>query len=168
MNLNTILNPIQFSEAKQVGVIYHFAGGLNDLLSILKMGGLFSYHWNYISFTRDYNLKDYENESWGPVRLAFNGDAMSNKYKIEPFHDESNLGISQRSKGRTEAEERVMWTKEKVFPCLNYCIECSIDYNEWHPTNDDDRAKNKTIVDLLATYNIPLNIEEQSWRPVKL
>ena len=84
-------------EAKQVGTIYHFTR-LGALQSILETNKLISQR-NYISFTR--------NKNWYPwktsVKLSFDGDKLSNKYKIQPFSDIDNI-----IKGSDEYEERVM------------------------------------------------------------
>ena len=84
-------------EAKQVGTIYHYTS-LGALQSILETNKLISQR-NYISFTR--------NKNWWPwktsIKLSFDGDKLSNKYKIQPFSDIDNI-----IKGSDEYEERVM------------------------------------------------------------
>ena len=84
-------------EAKQVGTIYHYTR-LGALQSILETNKLISQR-NYISFTRNKNLYPWNTS----VKLSFDGDKLSNKYKIQPFSDIDNI-----IKGSDEYEERVM------------------------------------------------------------
>jgi len=101
-------------EAKQVGILYHFTT-INNLEDILKSKGLKSDFFDYISFTRNFNLQktsDYFKDH--KVRLTFDGNKLSNKYKIEPFID--NVGKITRKYG--EYEERILWPSGKLLPCF--------------------------------------------------
>lgn len=91
------------NEAKQVGTIYHFTT-YDKSLSIILNQQMTSKE--YISFTRNYDLKDaYSNDvNWGDVRITIDGNKLSNKYKIEPFLDTKNS--IKRNKG--ENEERII------------------------------------------------------------
>lgn len=108
---------ISISEGKQVGTLYHFTR-LGNLSNMLDDGFDMTSNNEYISFTRDYNLIDYEtrknqlaknakmSNNWGEdyfVRLSIDGDKLSNRYKIEPFMDIKN-GVSHKS---SESEERI-------------------------------------------------------------
>ena len=78
-------------EGKQVGVLYHFTEPTR-LKSILGNKGLKSFR-EYISFTRNFNLQKqsiYLKDS--TIRLAFDGNKLSEKFKIEPFLDDVNGG----------------------------------------------------------------------------
>lgn len=109
---------IAISEGKQVGILYHFTR-LGNLANMLDDNFDMTSNNKYISFTRDYNLIDYHKKgnslsknyknltSWGEdfiVRLAIDGDKLSNKYKIEPFMDIAN-GVNHNN---SESEERII------------------------------------------------------------
>jgi len=103
-------------EAKQVGLIYHFTTLENAwlILSDMELVTDDSTDFNAfdsgfslkraregVSFTRNKNLKITANaggkagKSWGAVRIVFDGDKMSNKYKFEPYVDTQNHVITQ-------------------------------------------------------------------------
>ncbi len=100
-------------EGKQVGVLYHFTNymfakmiiddGLK-LKVVSKPKGLHKTpdYAKYVSFTRNKDLKSPTIDR--EVRFKVDGDAMSNRYKIEPFAD-IKAGFGRRSSD--EAEERV-------------------------------------------------------------
>ena len=81
------------SEAKQVGVIYHYTDK-KGLAGILKSNSIKSNdeHYlgnviNYISFTRNKNFHK-KGMSFGvklEYRIAIDGNKLSNRYKIKPF-----------------------------------------------------------------------------------
>lgn len=84
----------RFSEAKQVGVLYHFTS-INYLESIvlsnyvLKSGTSIKQNSKripVISFTRDFNLKNTFLIST-ECRIAVNGNKLSERYKIQPYAD---------------------------------------------------------------------------------
>ena len=114
MNI-TFRDFISLSEGKQVGILYHFTR-LSNLANMLDDGFDMKSNHKYVSFTRDYNLIDYHKksnqisknfefqDSWGNdtvVRLAIDGDRLSNRYKIQPFMDTTN-DVTPQS---TEQEE---------------------------------------------------------------
>ena len=96
----TFTDFIAISEGKGVGTLYHFTR-VQSLLNMI--GGDFNMksHQDYISFTRNYNLMDYDNfkndlsldykmgDKRG-IRISIDGDKLSNKYKIKPFLDVTN------------------------------------------------------------------------------
>ncbi len=94
-------------ERKQVGIIYHFTSfdGFVGMLAGNKLI-LKSIFYDYISFTRDYDLvtRSGEFES-AEVRIAVYGDLLSDKYHIEPFNFYDLHG--ERGWGQTESEERI-------------------------------------------------------------
>lgn len=124
---NTIISFKDFiaiSEGKQVGVLYHFTR-LSSLISMFPDFEMMS-HQEYISFTRNYNMMDYENfkndfsidqEKYGinrRVRIAIDGDKLSNKFKIEPYLDKPN----QISRSSGEYEERIKKDKVSIKCCI--------------------------------------------------
>lgn len=65
-------------EAKQVGIIYHFTS-MHSLFRILDTNKMKS-NLGHISFSRNYRL-GYNDAD---VRIAFDGNKMSNKFKFQP------------------------------------------------------------------------------------
>jgi len=108
-------------EAKQVGILYHFTEP-RKLRSIFQRNGLVSNLNDYISFTRNFNLQKISDFHDNTVRLVFDGDKLSNKYKIEPFLDRDN-NINRHI---GEFEERILWRKSKVLQCLFALIQVDI------------------------------------------
>jgi len=94
-------------ERKQVGKLYHFTNPFN-LNHIINDGYLDTQSgrgYNYISFTRN---KDFNKSSawWEQtVRFTLDGDKLSDKYKIEPYHD------PDLAHGSNEMEERIIAKK---------------------------------------------------------
>lgn len=99
------------AEGKQVGVIYHFTGFQNawGILSDQQLkadtdtdfyavggGFVFKRARDGVSFTRNHDLRKTANtggkegEIWAAVRIAFDGNKLSNKHKIEPVVDVDN------------------------------------------------------------------------------
>lgn len=97
-------------ESKNYGTLYHFTDeeGLNG---IIDSGGLISNFYDYISFTRSFvppRVGHLENRY---VRLAYNGNKLSNKYKINPFLDKDySIGRQHGS----ESEEIIKWPERKL------------------------------------------------------
>lgn len=98
-------------ERKQLGTIYHFTQSLWMLSCILeedvlKIGGGFE----GISFTRNKNMWDIKYMSIDDsirykIRISFDGDRMSDKWKFEPFLYDGDFDF------KGEAEERVLMDK---------------------------------------------------------
>ena len=87
---NTLASAVQ--GAKQVGPLYHYTC-YESALKILKSDKLTT-RSGWISFTRNKNLhrRDREElelvELCTDVRLEFDGDRLSNRYRIEPYQYE--------------------------------------------------------------------------------
>ena len=94
-------------EGKQVGTIYHFTS-YESALGILKDKYVLKNLTpdadgeTFVSFSRNRDLKSPTISR--NVRFTIDGDALSNKYKVEPFAD-VKAGFGRRSSD--EAEERV-------------------------------------------------------------
>ena len=143
---------IEIEERKQVGILYHFTR-ISSLQSIEDSGFCLGSHQDYISFTRNFDMinpKKYDNElSLGEsshiVRIAIDGDKLSDLYKIEPFIDVVNN--IKRKQG--EDEERVLKAgikkKHKDRVCIKKCI-IQIDII------DNDNVG--ILKDLKSSYNI--------------
>lgn len=126
---------IAIAEGKQVGTIYHFTR-FTSLLNMLNNNFDLSSHNDYISFTRNYNMIEYKNDfsidyKLGDkriVRLAIDGDKLSNKYKIEPYLDTDNF--VNRSSG--ENEEII---KRNYISIKNEIKQIDIVYGSLDPNN---------------------------------
>lgn len=113
---------IEKYSAKQVGIIYHFTKAKN-LLDILENNTLKGYIDKYgyaISFTRDKELW-YNNSS---VRILFNGDSLSNTYKIEPFNFFQEKSAAYNASNSNESEERI-WL-DKIDNVISYILSIDI------------------------------------------
>ena len=123
IKLIEILNEI--NEAKQVGDIYHFTGikdmdGNRYLMKILNSGYLKPNEDNQISTTRNKKVDIYPFYGHYPdylARLNFDGDKISNKYKIRPFLFEPQGRPAYKEK--SEFEEQIV-TNGKNFPIYPY------------------------------------------------
>lgn len=124
----------KINERKQVGIIYHFTGGrmknyidrfneLYEKINDMITNGFKTYEYNYISFTRNFNLKTPSNKySWGFIRFTIDGTKLSDNYKVEPYVDaESNI---TRASG--EAEERVIVGTNKYLHINKYIISIDL------------------------------------------
>ena len=93
-------------EAKQVGTIYHFTdyrAAMNIIKDKYVLKNYSTYpNDTYVSFTRNRDLKSPTISR--NVRFTIDGDALSNRYKVEPFAD-VKAGFGRKSSD--EAEERI-------------------------------------------------------------
>jgi len=94
-------------EGRQRGVLYHFTNesGFNG---IIDNNGIKSYLHDFISFTRSFKPPKGSHVEYSNIRFAFDGDKLSNKFKIEPYSDY----------GYDEFEERIKWPSQKILPCM--------------------------------------------------
>lgn len=117
--MNNLIDILKESldEAKQVGTIYHFTDyeAADKIVNsdfklktsapldpVRDASGKLPDYAKYISFTRDKNLKSPTISR--DVRFVIDGDALSNRYKTEPYAD-IKAGFGRRKSD--ESEERV-------------------------------------------------------------
>ena len=79
------------NEGKQVGILYHWTK-LKNLENIIKINKLNTSHaghgtFDYISTTRSKNKLQSGISEHSDVALVLDGDKISNKYKVIPYHD---------------------------------------------------------------------------------
>lgn len=122
MKFKEILN-----EAKQVGTIYHYTSLSKCIKILLDNKLLHSHEGNFISFTRNQNFHFYPRESIDTeIRIAFDGNKLSEKYKITPYND---WNFSTKTKEERiifdEDEERLNNIKE-INNIKNYIINITI------------------------------------------
>ncbi len=154
---------IAIAEGKQVGTIYHFTR-FSSIIEMLENGfNLFS-HQEYISFTRNYNMIDYEKykndlsfdykigDKRG-IRIAIDGDKLSNKYKIEPFNDLENKVNRQNA----EAEERITKRSVSIDCCIKQIdvIGSELQFNEINKLVKEYNIKNNKNIQV--KYSKTLN-----------
>ncbi len=114
MNLNDIIKEIKIKESKQVGLLYHFTslGSLASILSsdfMVRDGEYGHDDGDFISFTRDKNflkLKRHITANRPYVRITFDGNKLSDKYKFTPHQYDSIYGRDNEDIG-DEQEERL-------------------------------------------------------------
>ena len=133
---------INIVEAKQVGTLYHFTDlfGAWRILednqlkvgdktgSFVANGGMFisTAPRTHVSLTRNPRLianaaaGASEDRPWGEIRIALNGDKLSQKNHIEPYNDRPNS--LHRLHG--QAEERIVKDVVDITGCV-----LSVDFN---------------------------------------
>jgi hypothetical protein len=127
---------VSINEAKQVGILYHYTG-YSQAIDILKDGklrsdiggplGKLDNPYYSISFTRNRNFHKHARALTHagnniPIRFTFDGNKMSNNFKITPY---AQSGF-EKTKQSFEAEEVI--TSKKVFDVSlsNYLISVDI------------------------------------------
>jgi hypothetical protein len=101
------IKPLNISEAKQVGILYHYTL-LDYLVSIINDNALKALGTTtfgpIISFTRDKNFHNVKRNIMGTeCRIVIDGDKLSNNYKITPIAEKD----FKRNTNNTESEERI-------------------------------------------------------------
>ena len=97
------------NEYKSVGPLYHYTT-TKGLEAILKQDKMISKQYDFISFTRNPALKFYDRN----IRIVFNGDAMSNKFHIEPYlYDEDKDPLFQSGFGDEPGEPRMTYAERR-------------------------------------------------------
>jgi hypothetical protein len=81
----------EITEGKQVGTLYHWTT-LKNLIDIIKINRLNPGHHssgasNYISTTRSKDKTQFEIAEDSDAALVLDGDKISNRHKIIPYHD---------------------------------------------------------------------------------
>jgi hypothetical protein len=136
-------------ESKQVGTLYHFTS-FDSLESILKTNTIKGSWGNqdvkgkYISTTRNKNFwKDDPNLGAEElnVALVFNGNKLSNKYKIKPYAYEPYRDLDRSG---SEAEELVLLPQGILPNVRSYLLGVML------------LEPNKNIEKMLTKLNIPI------------
>jgi hypothetical protein len=139
-------------EAKQVGLLYHFTS-LDSLKRIVEED-LMRGSWGnsdlkgkYISVTRDKNLyKNYPNLGAEELHLAivFDGDKLSNKYKIRPYMYEPYRDLDKFS---SESEELIMLPNGVLPNVSHYMLGVM-------PLPSSFSRKEKQVISFLTKANV--------------
>lgn len=117
-----MIKSFKLFESKQVGIIYHFTS-LFSLYEILsrKEPYLYSSYVNYISCTRDFNMKSPELRLEKQCcRITLDGNKISENFKVKSYFDRTCL-ISKDD----EREERID-TSNKIIDLKKYCLRIDI------------------------------------------
>ena len=145
-------------ERKQIGLLYHWTY-IDALEKILRTDKMWS-AMNYISFSRNKKL----NFNGRPVKITFDGDRMSDKFKFKPHLYMKDVNYKEESEERIECDEY---------------SESEDEYNK-HSRGWEDMISGvkKYIIDIEIEffgeiYNKDLDIEEtlkklQKLSPVKI
>jgi hypothetical protein len=172
-------------EAKQVGIIYHFTKRDNilkllskefmekelgcDILTFMSHNGYVSTTRNFMftdDVTSDFNIRTYN------IRIALDGDKLSNKYKVKPINglldntkdvfgvDKNHIRVPHKS----EKEEVICpINNETRFPLKDYILEIQV-YN--HDNTRDEEIYN--VISRLGVEQHNLNIPVRfvrKWQP---
>lgn len=168
-------------EGKQVGIVYHFTDYesakkiIDDGLKLkvaTKPVGLDKTpdYAKYVSFTRNKDMRS--PTIYREVRFKVDGDAMSNRYKVEPYAD-TKAGFGRRSSD--EAEERIdvemrggnidispyLMSIEIMDPTVlnENQQEYEDDYTDFEtPIKTSHVSHFKDLIDTLKEKNIPFKI----------
>jgi len=145
-NIENILN-----EAKQVGTLYHFTS-LKNLLSIIQNNTLIASNTTdfidkklklqCVSLTRTSNKNQFSISNKSECVLILDGDKLSNKYKITPYHDPNQYYFSDEE--YDEMEERIC---KNIVNLDKYIIKIILS------------KPNPEIESLLKEKNIPYEIK---------
>jgi hypothetical protein len=176
IKLVSLLNEL----AKQVGDIYHFTDADTLALMIkdrnaIILDPIFSSFAadGYFSFTRNPNLGTLAKEKH-QVRLKLNGDAMSHKYKFEPYADIANgEDLYAKNAPNYESEERINSKKYGEINLTPYIEEITLvspnRYKEYANSvyggsvYYDDMLKDYNLaIDWIKSHNIPLIFSNKS------
>ncbi len=120
-------------ERKQVGIVYHFTD-TEYAVKILKSMALFSRRREYISLTRNSNLKLQTGPMWGEVRFTIDGTKLSDHHKIQPFND-------NMPRKAEEWEEAIQVPSNTEVDIMKALISVDIHEDEMHAAADPKDIK---------------------------
>jgi len=86
-------------EGKQVGILYHWTD-IESLYNIIRTNKMISTRY-YNSFSRNKNL-NFESKQ---CKIIFDGNKMSDKFKIEPYLYHSDYSFKVESEERIKCKE---------------------------------------------------------------
>jgi len=129
------------SERKQVGKLYHFTS-VAGALGILETQQLkASKGVDYVSFTRNHRFAKDLNKSQYSFRFTIDGDKLSDKYKIEPYHDSTYYNKHKSKQHEDEMEEAIFLSKNgnKPVSLKGAIIDVTIDKSKYDTYNTDQQ-----------------------------
>lgn len=166
------------NEAKQVGILYHYtsfkaanliikSGGIKSGSSDVLGGysGINASNKNSISFTRNKNFhKTYREISTlvPDCRFVIDGNALSNKYKIQPI---AAWGYEKSQGEKFEAEEVILSSAPFTVPLKKYVISIDVLYDPVE-SFDVDGYKFLETLRQLESQGIKINVVDENGDPV--
>lgn len=164
--MDHILEYEAFNEKKQAGVIYHYTKP-KYLLKILEEDRMTSGH-QFISFSRNANLKEWGDWYGANCRITFNGSNLTDKFKMEPYLFDPAKDVlfgggpavsaeERRKRYGIEREERIH--REEITGVKKYIVQVDV----LNPSDDDKEKINKAISE---NPDIKIQIVD-AFRPVK-
>jgi len=169
-------------EAKQVGILYHYTT-FTAAVNILKSGrlksnleganrGTLTNPIYSISFTRDKVFHKSDRYLQKPLhcRFVFDGDKMSDKFKIQPYAQSNDF---KKGTADFEAEETIQSNNPIVVPIQNYLIRVDVlitlkepekyDYSvDWDYYGKDYMEFFKVV----KQKNIEINMVDKNGNPI--
>ena len=134
------------NESKQVGILYHYTT-YTAAINILKSGrlksnleganrGTLTNPIYSISFTRDKTFHQSTRHLQKPLhcRFVFDGDKMSDKFKIQPYAQSNDF---KKGTADFEAEETIQSNKPVEIPINNYLIRIDVLVDLKEPKKSD-------------------------------
>lgn len=163
LDINEFLN-----ESKQAGILYHFTPlrGLRGIVSYNEMRS----GYNYISFTRSFNLELWTSQHGAYCRIAVDGEKLSHKYKIQPYLYDPTEDKLIPSDAQVDIDKRREWygkereERVKTSPLLNiksYVVQ--VDILKWVLKSADKELVSKLMID---NPDVEFNFVD-SFAPVK-
>ena len=155
--IKQMLRESLLTEGKQVGPLYHFTS-LKRSVMILSENHMKIHRENNvygIPMTRDKNFWNIERSVNGvDVRLEFDGNKISNRFRIQPFNAFTSNARSS-SPEHVESEERVIVNDMRNFNVSDYLVNITVNIDE---IIDGVKVRNQTSgnfgADMLETLDI--------------
>lgn len=130
--IKQILRENLLNEGKQVGILYHFTRA-NYAVNILEQNNMRPHAENGllgVSMTRDKDFWDVlRSATGGPVRFKFDGNKISNNYKVIPFNAFQSSSRSQDVR-HVESEELVIVKFGTNFKPIDYLIDITVNLDK--------------------------------------
>ena len=127
--IKKMLRESLLDEGKQVGPLYHFTS-LKRSVMILAENHMKIHTENGVTgipMTRDKNFWNIERSVNGTdVRLEFDGNKISNRFRIQPFNAFQLSARSLKSHETVESEERVIVKDMRKFNVSDYLVNITV------------------------------------------
>lgn len=176
------------TESKKVGILYHFTKVEHfRLLSTLEkfLGDIQCEMFEFVSLnghlstTRSFSINSIPyfklNTETHPIRIAFDGDKISQKFKIKPINglgsnDREIFGLNlnhERVPHKSETEEVICPLKnQKSFKMLKYVVEVQI--NHYIVGLEKSKKLKQDLEELFKKNNLKIEVTSvRGWIPFK-
>jgi hypothetical protein len=95
-----MITNFELFEGKQVGLLYHYTS-YEGLIKILVTDKMESPIYGHVSFSRNKNLNFYNSV----IKIIFDGDRMSDQFKIKPYLYQKNLNYKEEAEIRIKCDK---------------------------------------------------------------